>query len=433
LSDESDEGAHVTPSKLARILHLNTNIQSNGRHDAAWKIAEDPRAFLDVAYFQQLARTAERGTLDALFLSDGPVLRSDAMERPWQSLEPTVLLASMAAATSYIGLVATASTTFNDPYNLARRFASLDHISGGRAAWNIVTTYDTVTAANFGLGDLPDHDHRYRRAEEFVEVVVKLWDSWEDGALVADQRSGVFADRNQVHAIDHHGDEFLVRGPLNVPRSPQGRPVLVQAGSSEQGRRLAARSADALFTVQTTFADAQLFYADLKSRASALGRDPDSLTILPGLYPVIGGTEKEALARKAEMDALLDFGQAFEAFAERLGVPASTLSLDNNLTVRQLLALNPGGHRVVIGTPEQVADDMEYWFTHGAADGFNLNADAFPSGLEAIVDHVVPELRRRGIFRTEYAGTTLRDHLGLPRPRSQYELVSAQDSLVSAQ
>lgn len=432
-----------------RQLHLGVNMYNAGIHAGAWRTHEDPFAYLDVDYYRDLARTAERGTLDAVFLADIPGLREDPRVRPTLGLEPTVLLAAIASATSHIGLAATASTTFNDPYNLARRFSSLDHLSRGRAAWNAVTTYDPSVAPNFGLPELPDHDDRYDRAEEFVDVVNALWDAWEDSALVGD-RNGDLADADRIHTIDHRGEHFSVRGPLPLPRSPQGRPVVVQAGGSEQGKRLAARTADAVFAAQTTFADGEDFYDEMKRRARELGRDPSTLKILPGLCTVIASTEAEARDRKAELDELGGQEWAVTRLAANLGVPVDELDLDSpvperllanldekrgsrgfaravagyarqeGLTARELALLGGGGHRYAIGTPEQIADTIEHWFRNGAADGFNLMPDALPSGLETFVDHVVPELRRRGIFRHDYAGATLRDHFGLPRPPSHH-------------
>jgi len=444
----------------SRKLHLNANVLASGRHDAAWRLEGSADAVVDIAGFLDIARVAERGTLDAVFFADGPQLPSDFSLRPWHSLDPTILLAAMATVTESIGLVATASTTFNEPYNVARRFASLDHVSKGRAAWNIVTSQSDDAAANFGLVGMPDHADRYERAEEFVEIVVKLWDSFEDEALVLDRATGQYADPERVHPIDHVGKSFSVRGPLNVPRSPQGRPVIVQAGASPASKRLGSRWADALFTVQRAFAEAQEFYAELKGLAASHGRDPDSLVILPGVYVVVGSTEAEAWRRKEEMDALLDLDADVVRLASRLNVDPGALSLDKplpdgidgqggvgitsgfvenilrearqeNLTVRQLLGRNPlGGHRVIVGTPDQIADNMEHWFRGRAADGFNVNMDSYPSGLELFVDHVVPELRRRNLFRTEYEGTTLRDHLGLARPSSQYR--GSETSLVGS-
>ncbi|OZI71974.1 LLM class flavin-dependent oxidoreductase [Bordetella genomosp. 12] len=432
-----------------RQLHLNTNVTALGRHPAGWRLLNQPNAIVDLRFYQQIAKLAERGKLDALFLSDTVALKGHAAG-PSQALEPTVLLTALAAQTTHLGLIATVSTTYNDPFNLARRFSSVDHLSGGRVAMNVVTTYDAAAAANFSLSHVPDKAERYARAREFVEVLTKLWDSWEDGALLADAAAGRYADPGRVHAIHHRGTFFQVQGPLNLPRSPQGRPVLIQAGSSEGGRELAAATADAVFTAQTTVEGGQRFYADIKGRARAAGRDPEHIHILPGLFPVIGGTEAQARARKAEMDELIDWEAALAGFAQVLGLDADDLPLDqllpyekiakvargdqsqgfvdatlqlaraDNLTVRELLDRNPGAHRIVIGTPEQIADTIETWFLHHAADGFNLNADVFPSGLEAVVDHVIPILQRRGLFRRDYEGTTLREHFGLPRPASQY-------------
>jgi FMN-dependent oxidoreductase (nitrilotriacetate monooxygenase family) len=418
-------------------------------------VLDDPASFVQVEFFQQIARLAERGTFDAVFLSDAVALAGAAPEQPFQSLEPTVLLTALGAVTEHVGLIGTASTTFNDPFNLARRFASVDHVSHGRVALNVVTTYSPPAAANFGLTEAPDHDARYARAEEFVDVLFALWDSWEDGALVGDQALGVFTDGGRIHPIDHDGTYFSVRGPLVVPRSPQGRPVLVQAGSSETGKRLGARTADVIFTAQTAYTAAREFYDDMRARAARYGRNPDHLVILPGLYPIVGSTEAEARARKDELDALLDLGRERQGLARVLGLDPADLPLDqqspygqlpdaarikgsrgffestvklareNEWTVREVLLSNGGAHRQLVGTPEQIADNIEHWFTTRAADGFNLNFDVFPGGLELFVEHVTPELRRRGLFRSEYPGTTLRDSLGLPRPRSQYEKAAA--------
>ncbi|WP_250526466.1 LLM class flavin-dependent oxidoreductase [Caballeronia sp. GAWG2-1] len=432
-----------------RQLHLNTNITGVGRHPAGWRTLDNPRAIIDFKFFREIATTAERGKLDAVFLSDALALRNHA-EGPQQSFEPTVLLTALAGATEHVGLIGTASTTFNDPFNLARRFASVDHLSGGRVAFNAVTTYDAAAAANFSFNTPLSTEERYARAQEFVDVVTKLWDSWEDDALVADQATGRYADPSRVHSIEHRGQYFSVRGPLNVPRSPQGRPVLVQAGSSEGGRALAARFADAVFTAQTTLPSAQAFYKQMKERVARHGRNPDHFLLLPGLYPVVGGTEQEARAHKAELDALLDTDREVARLAGALGLSPDDLHIDKplpyeriekvvrsdlprgfidstvalakaeNLTVRDLLDRNPGAHRIIVGTPEQIANDIAQWFEERGADGFNLNADVFPSGLAAFVDHVVPLLQRKGIFRTDYEGTTLREHYGLPRPDSQY-------------
>jgi len=433
-------------------LILNAFLMSTGHHEASWRLPEsDPFAHLDVAHFQRLAQIAERGRLDSVFFADSPVLWGDIGRRPSGALEPTVLLTAIAMATQRIGLVATASTTYNDPFNLARRFASVDVVSGGRAGWNVVTTAGPDAAGNFGLDDQPAHSERYERAAEFLEVAYRLWDSWDDDAPLGDKASGVWGDQARIRAIDHVGRHFRVRGPLNLPRSPQGRPVIVQAGSSEDGKILASRHAEAVFTAQQTLDDALAFYRDLKLRTAAMGRDPDSIKILPGIVPVIGGTEEEAQRLERDLDELIRPEYAVAQLARTLKVRPEDLPLDaqlpadlpdedeiegaksrytlilalarrEHLTVRELLGRVGGGrgHRTFIGTPEQVADAITEWYAAGAADGFNIMPAVLPSGLEAFVDHVVPLLVRRGLFRDEYTGTTLREHYGLERPTNLY-------------
>ncbi|MFC0436977.1 LLM class flavin-dependent oxidoreductase [Kutzneria buriramensis] len=435
-----------------RQLHLNAFLMSVGHHEASWRLPEsDPHANLDIEHYKNLARIAERGRLDSVFLADSPVQMGDPGRRPSGRLEPTVLLTALAGATDHIGLIATASTTYNEPYNLARRFASLDHVSGGRAGWNIVTTAGVEAAQNFGLDDLPAHRHRYERAAEFVEVSKKLWDSWDDDAIVADKERGVHAEADRVHVINHEGPHFKVRGPLNVPRPPQGHPLLVQAGSSEDGRDFAARHAEAVFTAQQTLDEGKGFYADLKDRAARFGRDPEQVLILPGIVPVIGDTEAEARELDAELERLIVAEYAKVQLANRFKLSPDELDLDRELpgnlptedeiegaksrftlivelarrerlTVRQLIGRLGGGrgHRTFAGTPVQVADTIQHWFDHGAADGFNIMPAVLPSGLESFVDKVVPILQERGLFRTEYTGATLRDHYGLPRPAGQF-------------
>ncbi|WP_371649674.1 LLM class flavin-dependent oxidoreductase [Streptomyces mirabilis] len=437
---------------MIREMHLNAFLSSVGHHQAAWRLPEsDPLANTDVKHFQHLARVAERGRLDSLFLADHPGLWGDISRQPAAALEPTVLLTVMAAVTKHIGLIATASTTYNEPFNLARRFASVDHVSGGRVGWNIVTTATLIAARNFGLDELPPHRDRYARADEFVGLARKLWDSWEDDAILADKESGIWGDNNRLHPAAHDGTYFSVAGPLDVARSPQGYPLLVQAGSSEDGRDFAARHADAVFTVQKTLEEAQAFYADLKKRAAQFGRDPETVTILPGIVPTIGATQGEAEAADAELGSLIKPEHAIKQLVSILQVSADELRLDEELpahittdrhiegaqgryalvvglarrerlTVRQLIGrLGAGrGHLTIAGTPEQVADTMQHWFENAAADGFNIMSPVLPSGLEGFVDHVVPILQARGLFRTEYSGKTLRDHYGAARPANQY-------------
>ena len=441
-----------------RQLHLNAFLMGIGHHEAAWRAPESSvTATWEIKHYVELAQIAERGTFDSIFFADGPSLQGDLRYRPVAWLDPLIVLPVVAAATKHIGLVATASTTYNEPYNLARRFASLDHVSDGRAGWNIVTTAGVEAAQNFGLDDVPLHKSRYDRASEFVDVCLKLWDSWEDDFLLADKSTGRFADGERVHTIDHEGKHFRVRGPLNVPPTPQRHPLLVQAGSSEDGRAFAARYAEAVFTAQQTLADGQAFYADLKRRTAAIGRNPDHVKILPGLVPVIGSTEEEALKREqdlaewqvpayglrqlsqllgseiteAELDRpLRDLGDVskIEGHQSRFQV-VTELARRDNLTVRQLLVRMGGGrgHRTFTGTPEQIADTIQEWFNSGAADGFNVMAPVLPSGLELFVEHVVPLLRKRGLFRSEYSGKTLREHYGLPKPENTYTIARDAD------
>lgn len=440
-----------------RQLHLNAFLMSTGHHEASWRLPEsNPFAATDVAHYAELARIAERGTFDSLFLADSPQLNGDVGRRPLGVLEPLTLLTALVAVTERIGLIATASTSYNSPYNLARRFASLDHVSGGRAGWNIVTTATVDAARNFGLDDLPDHASRYARAEEFVHVARKLWDSWEDDTVVADKATGRWGDQSKIHPAEHRGEFFSVQGALNIPRSPQGYPLLVQAGSSEDGKTLAAKHAEAVFTAQQTFEEARAFYTDLKTRAAAHGRDPDTVKILPGIVPVIGSTEAEAAAKDRELDAAIVPAYAHQQLATTLGLPLEQLALDEqlpaellpedaiegaksrytlivelarreHLTVRELIGRLGGGrgHRTFTGTPEQVADTIEEWFRGGVADGFNIMPALLPSGLAAFVDHVVPILRSRGLFRTEYTASTLRGHYGLQRPANSNLLAAA--------
>jgi FMN-dependent oxidoreductase (nitrilotriacetate monooxygenase family) len=439
-----------------RQLHFNLFLHDTGHHEASWRLpGADPYANLSLAAHQHLARVAEDAKFDSVFLADSPVLWSDPGRRPSGKLEPTLLLASLAASTSRIGLIATASTSYNEPYNLARRFASLDHLSGGRAGWNIVTTAGEAAARNFGLEDQPLHKARYERADEFLDVSTKLWDSWADDAIVADKDAGVHARRDRVRGIGHHGTYFRVDGPLNVPRSPQAYPLLVQAGSSEDGRDFAAKWAEAVFTAQPTLAESQEFYADLKRRAAAAGRNPAHVVILPGIVPVIGDTEAEARELDAELDRLIGPQYALVQIAQTLRVDPDRLRLDeplpadlppeeeiegaksrrtlivdwarrDNLTVRQLIGKLGGGrgHRTFTGTPLQIADTIQHYFENGAADGFNIMPAVLPSGIEAFAGQVVPILQERGLFRTAYTGATLREHYGLPRPANRLVLTS---------
>jgi FMN-dependent oxidoreductase (nitrilotriacetate monooxygenase family) len=429
-------------------MHLNAFLMDVGHHEAAWRLPEsDPFAATNIEHYKELARIAERGKLDSLFLADSPMLWNNVGRRPSGKLEPTMLLAVLASVTKHVGLIATASTTYNEPYNLARRFATLDIISNGRAGWNIVTTAGIEAAKNFNLDELPSHAERYARSTEFVDVSLKLWDSWDDTVALGDKENGIWGDERRIYPPRHVGRYFKIEGALNVPRSPQGRPLLVQAGSSEDGKVLAARYAEAVFTAQQTLEEAQAFYSDLKARAKALGRDPATIKILPGLVPVIGSTEAEARALDEELDRRIKPEYAKRQLAQTLRIDEQELDLDRELpndlpeedaiegaksrytltvtlarrerlTVRQLIGRLGGGrgHRTFAGTGEQVADAMQHWWENGAADGFNVMPAVLPSGLRDFVDQVVPILQRRGLFRRDYEAAMLRENYGLSRP-----------------
>ncbi len=438
----------------ARQLVLNLFIHPTGHHEASWRHPSSaPDRIHSARYYQDLGRRAEAAKFDAVFFADVPHLGPNVEHGAAGWLEPITTLASIAAATERIGLIATASTTFYEPYNLARLFASLDHLSGGRAGWNIVTTASAGAAGNFGLTQFPEVEERYARATEFVETVTRLWDSWEDDAILLDVENGRYADPAKIHAADFAGEHVRVAGALNAPRSPQGYPVLVQAGASNEGRAFAARWSEAIFTAHQRLQDAQAFAADIRRQAVTFGRDPQGIKILPGISPFLGSTEAEARALETEFNELtvpayglrqlsvltgVELGEDLldkpvppELFAaagdvtdnnrSRLQVVAGIVEREQP-TVRGLLHRLAGarGHRVVAGTPEQVADTITEWFTQGAADGFNVMPPALPTGIEVFADHVVPILQARGLFRTEYTGTTLRDHLGLPRPVNRY-------------
>jgi len=434
--------------EFPRQLHLNINALHSGFVPSAWRVPDaDPRAFIDVNHYVRLAQTAERACLDAIFLADNAAISDQLDMRPITALEPTLLLTSIAAATTHIGLIATASTSYNEPYNIARRFATLDLVSKGRAGWNIVTTADLPSARNFGLDAVPDHAQRYARADEFASLVKALWNSWEDDAFIADKASGRFVDLGKLHPAAHRGRFFGVQGALNLPRSAQGHPVLVQAGASGDGRDLAARHAEAVFSASQSFDESRAYREDLNARAARYGRGPNAVKVLAGLTTIIGATETEALRRRDELVDLIPWRYSLNRLAGTLGVPVDSLSLDKRLpddlplpnngngnhtffnatlaqarthgyTVRELVRAlaGGGGHRVIVGTPEQIADDIAHWFENGAADGFNLMPDVLPDGLEAFTEGVVPILQRRGIFRRAYEGDTLRSHFGLAKP-----------------
>lgn len=433
-----------------RRMHLATLLQPNGHHTAGWRHAA---AVLggdhDIGVYQRLAATAERGSFDVLFLADAVGLRDrETVEQLSRSpitvsLEPFTLLAALSVTTSRIGLATTASTTYNEPYHVARKFASLDHLSRGRAGWNVVTSFTDGEARNFNRERHPDHASRYARAREFVAVVRGLWDSWDDGAFLRDKTAGRYFDPAGLHVLDHRGDHFTVRGPLNISRPPQGHPVIFQAGASDDGLSLAAATADVVYAAAQTFEEAQGFYQRLKARVQSAGRAPDAIKILPGMQPFVGRTEAEAREKHRHLLDLVHPDAGLGHLSSLMGIDMSAFPLDGpvpdlpetdshrsrqkllldlarreNLTVRQLYGhvCNGAGHHTVVGTPAQIADRLQHWFEGGAADGFNILPPYLPGGLDDFVDLVVPELQERGLFRADYEGHTLRDHLGLARP-----------------
>ncbi len=437
---------------MTKQLHLGAFMRPVGIHTAWWRVPDAfPDANFNLQHLVRFIQTLERGRFDAFFMADHLAVLNMPMaalrrSATATSFEPLTLLSALAMVTQRIGLVATASTTFDEPYHVARRFASLDHISAGRAGWNIVTTSNPDAALNFGLVEHMEHDGRYRRAREFHAVVTGLWDSWADDAWVRDPASGIFFDPDRMHVLDHRGEHLSVRGPLNIARPVQGWPVIVQAGASEAGRQLAAETAEVVFGSSRTVEDGQRFYADVKARMRALGRAPGHLKILPGALVVVGRTGEEAREKKALLDSLVHPESGVPNLSIRLGTDASGFDLDaplpdipqtnasqsgrdalvalarrDNLTVRQL-AQEMGGYGglQMVGTPGEIADTMQEWLEAEASDGFNVMFPTVPAGLDDFVDMVVPELQRRGLFRREYEGPTLRENLGLPRPANQF-------------
>ncbi|MDH6169087.1 alkanesulfonate monooxygenase [Variovorax boronicumulans] len=436
----------------SKQLRLGAFMRPVSIHTGAWRY---PGAWRDAnfnfAHLKQLAQTLERGRFDAFFMADHLAVLNmpiEALQRSHTvtSFEPFTLLSALAQHTKHIGLVATASTTFDEPFHIARRFASLDHLSEGRAGWNIVTTSNPDAALNFGRDDHMEHDERYARAREFYDVVTGLWDSWADDAFERDAESGRFFDPAKLHVLDHKGKYLSVRGPLHIARPVQGWPLIVQAGASEAGRQLAAETAEAIFAAPGTLAAAQSFYADIKGRMRKLGREPDHLKILPAAFVVVGDTVEEARAIRAKLDSLVHYDSAIASLSIQLGHDASKFDPDaplpdvpetnasqssrarvielarsENLTVRQLAQRLGGyGGLAFVGTAQTIADEMQEWLETEGSDGFNVMFPWLPGGLDAFVDKVVPELQRRGIFRREYEGRTLRENLGLPRPANRF-------------
>lgn len=422
-------------------------MQGTGNHVAGWRMPGAHDSFQDLDVCLSMARTAERGKFDLLFSGDGFSLRPGVNPSSAARLQPIMMFAAIAMATTHIGLGATASTTYSDPYSVARAFATLDHISKGRAAWNAVTTAQPSAGAVFGRVH-PPHAERYAIASEFVHIVKRLWDCWEDGALVADRASGTYVDWSKVHLLKHKGTYFEMEGALSMSRSPQGQPVVLQAGGSEAGQELAAATADVVFSVVQDFDEAKAAYASLKARVARRGRDPEAVCAMPGVMTVVGETDADARRQLAALQEFVDDSVSLEMMKNRLGITVSREDLDkpfpediqlpdashgfartlimkarrDGMTMRDVYNLVSAarGHWVLCGSPMTIADTFEKWFVERAADGFNVMPPFFPGPFDDFVDMVVPELQRRGLYRRDYSGTTLRDHLGLPRPeRSQ--------------
>ncbi|GAB1842337.1 LLM class flavin-dependent oxidoreductase [Achromobacter xylosoxidans] len=437
-------------TRSPRQIKLGAFLMQTGHHIAAWRHPDaQADAPVNFRHYAELARRAEAAKFDAIFLADSVGVRNTdlaSLSRTARSdhFEPLTLLSALAAVTEKIGLIATVSTTYNEPYHVARKFASLDHISGGRSGWNLVTSSGQGEAQNFNLDEHVEHARRYARAAEFHDVVLGLWDSWEDDAFLRDKHSGQYFDPAKLHPLRHRGEHFSVRGPLNVSRSPQGRPVVVQAGASPAGRDLAARTAEVIFVAHQTFDEARAFYRDIKGRAVEYGRDPDDIKIMPGIFPVIGRSQAEAEDKFARLQDLIHPVVGVQLLSNMIGgfdlsgypvdgplpdIPETNggksrqqllidLARRDNLTIRQLYLRIAGarGHQQVVGTPQSVADQLQQWFEEDGADGFNIMSPWLPGGLDDFIELALPELRRRGLFRTEYSGATLRQHLGLARP-----------------
>ena len=438
-------------------MRLGAFFNPTGHHVASWRHpGAQADAGINFKHYIEVAQTAERGKFDMIFLADNLAVRAAKMEAISRSaqyianFEPITLISALAAVTSRIGLTCTASTSYNEPFHVARKFASLDHISGGRAGWNLVTSGQSVEARNFGRDFHFGHAERYQRANEFAEVVVALWDSWDDDAFMRDKASGRFFDPEKMHFLNHVGKHFKVKGPLNIPRPPQGRPVIVQAGTSDDGMDVAARFAEVIFSANLTIDTCQKYFKEVKTRAhDKFGRNPDHLKVMPGLSPYVGRTAEEAKEKYDYQNSLMHPIVAREILSTVLGgvdltpynfdgplpdnLPMSEgsqstfkyvtdLAKKDNLTMRQIAQVVAGARAklVMVGSPKQLADQMEQWYVEEAADGFNIMPPYLPGALDDFVELVIPELQRRGLFRTEYTGRTLREHLGLPRPPSRY-------------
>jgi N-acetyl-S-(2-succino)cysteine monooxygenase len=441
------------------MMKLGLFLHGPGQHIAAWRDpATDPAAGMNLGHYVRLAQLGERGRFDFVFNADTQATFGPDDVNVWKRsivahrIEPLTLLGALAAVTQHIGLVATATTSYLEPFHVARIFASLDQLSEGRSGWNLVTSSAAAEALNFSHAAHAPHSERYERAAEFVQVVLGLWDTWEDDAFVMDKAAGLFFDPAKLHMLNHKGKHFSVRGPLMIQRSPQGRPVIVHAGQSEPGRALAAQAAEVVFSVEQDIGKAREFYADLKSRAARCGRPPESILIMPGVLAVVGWSKAEAEDRYAQLQSLIHPELGVAMLSDMVGMELSSLPLDGplpevpltntqqgrqkvviemarreNLTIRQLYKRVAGqrAHRTVCGMASDIADSLEHWYTSGAADGFNILSLTYPDGLVDFVEQVVPELQRRKLFRTEYEGRTLRENLGLPRPENRFAATPA--------
>jgi FMN-dependent oxidoreductase (nitrilotriacetate monooxygenase family) len=427
-------------SATNRQMHMGVFVLGTGNHTAGWRYKGAATSHMQLPIIQEIAGIAERGKFDLLFISDSMVMDPNDHPSFMCRFEPTTLISVLSASTSHIGLGATVSTSFSEPFNVARIFGSIDHISDGRAAWNVVTSSNPKAALNFNRDEHLEHGLRYERANEFVDVVRGLWDCWDDGAILADKATGQYIDQDKVRALNHKGRFFQVKGPINMSRCPQGQPVIIQAGGSEPGLELAARTADVVFSVVQDLEAARIAYADLKGRMAKYQRAPDELAVLPGVMPIIGCSDAEAREKLSKLQSWLTPTNAATLVASRIGYEVAGHPLDGpvpppppfqgsrtfshvlyetarreKMTLRELYNLTAAarGHWVICGTPTSIADTLEEWFIGKAADGFNVLPPYFPGAFADFVDLVVPELQRRGLFRRDYHGTTLREHLGL--------------------
>lgn len=428
-------------SNSPRKMRLGLFVQPLGHHVSGWRLTQRLGSPTDIDWLISIAKKAEEGTFDMFFVGDALATNVHRLPSTMARLEPLTLLSAVAVNTRHIGLAATASTTFSDPFTIARSFSSLDHISRGRAAWNVVTSYSDDVARNFSKEDMPGHADRYAKATEFLQVANKLWEGWQEGAVIANKESGQYFVDDKINAIDHRGEHYQVQGPLNITRSPQGKPVIIEAGSSADGQKLAAQTAEVVFTASASLEEGQAFYRSQKQQVIAAGRNPAHLLILPGVMPIVGRTLEEAKETWRQLNLLVDIDNGIKQLSARFGLDMTQFPLDGpvpeipavegnqsrvklltdlaereNLTLRELAAIAAGsrGHRVIVGTAEDIADDLQLWLEQEGADGFNIMPAIIPEQLDLFVELVIPVLRARGLFRESYEFSTLRENLGLP-------------------